>query len=290
MSMCRLRAGLLGVLALLLLGTFSATPAFAEGGPYCHHREVGEKTEGTRITEAEPEEIAGHSVGEQRFKTKILGIPFTIGAKQAQIKGIIYNNADQCQTKVAIVFETFQIVEGGKSLEACEVKINNNNIIKLNGHQAWKWSGEKKQLEEKSQAGQHRDWIFLPSELQQGATGLPNPETGPAFASIRIGPGATGCPLNGTEQFLVRGSTTVAGFAAQKGKENQNLGEWGKAEELVATGGEGAQHFWNGKQFIGVQTKLTFGIEPAKSIGKREVNTIGRQGKTPPQEIAYFES
>src|ERR1700730_15936289 len=96
----KLRAGLLGLLAIALLGAFSAAPAFAEGGPWCHHREVGEKTEGTRITEAEPEEVAGHSAGEQRFKSKILGLTFTIRAQQAQVKGIIYNNEDQCQSKV----------------------------------------------------------------------------------------------------------------------------------------------------------------------------------------------
>jgi hypothetical protein len=277
--MLKLRAGLLGLLAMLLLGAFAAAPAFAEGGPFCHHREVGEKTEGKRITEAEPEEIAGHG-GVQT----LTGLGLTIESEQAQVKGIIYNNADQCQSKVAITYSTPKIVGNPN----CEVKINSNNVVKLFGHQAWKWNGTKEQLEEKSQAKQHRDWIFLPVELQQGAKELP---TGTPFASITISSksGVTCNPLFVMKQAKVEGSATIAGFALQRGKENQNLEEWDEAQELRATGGEGKQHFWNGSQFIGVQTGLTFGAQTSLYNGAFEINTIGKQEKTPAQEMAYFE-
>ena len=282
MPRIKIRAGLLGLLALLALSAFSAAPAFAEGGPFCHHRNNSKEGEGARITEAEPEEIAGHG-GEQVLTGKAVLMTLNVVAKQAQIKGILYNNADQCQAKVSITYEGLSVL--GQETK-CNVQVNSNNVVKLYGHQAWKWNGEKKQLEEKSQALQHRDWIFTPVELQQGATGLP---TG-TFAALTF-TNKTGqtCPFNGVTQLVVEGSATVYGYAAQRGVENQNLGEWDEAEELVSTGGEGSQHFWNGTQFIGVQTGLKFG-EAAKYKGKLEVNTIGKQGKTPPQEVAYFES
>lgn len=282
MSMLKLRSGLLGLLAMLALGAFSAAPAFAVGGPFCHHREVGGEDEG-KITEAHPEEVAGHG-GVQRLEGTVGGMGLTIESEQAQVKGIIYNNADQCQAKVAITYSEPKIA----ALPTCEVKINSNNVVKLYGHQAWKWNGTTKQLEEKKQELQHRDWIFLPVELQQGAKELP---TGTPFATITITSKAgQKCPSTVIlTQAKVNGSATVAGYALQRGKENQNLGEWDEAEELRSTGGEGEQHFWNGSQFIGVKTGLTFGAPAAKYIGAFEINTIGKQEKTPPQEIAYFE-
>jgi len=279
MSVLKLRAGLLGLLAILLLGAFSAAPAFAVGGPFCWHREKGEKTKGARITEAEPEEIAGHG-GEQQ----LAGNGLLIESKGAQVKGIIYNNPDQCQAKVSIKYQEPIVIVGAE--KNCEVKVNGNNVVKLFGHQAWKWDGTKKQLEEKEQKLQHRDWIFLPVELQQGATGLPKEQT---FASLTITKKNNETCLPAINQLPVTGSATVAGFAnPQISKENQNLGEWGLVEELRSTGGEGAQHFWNGKEFIGVQTGLKFN-GAAKYRGIFEINTIGKQEKTPPQEIAYFE-
>jgi hypothetical protein len=96
--MFKLRVGLLGLLAIVLLGAFSAAPALAVGGPYCWHREKGEKLKGSKITEAEPEEIAGRG-GAQRFEGKLGGSPITMELEQVQVKGVIYNNPDQCQAK-----------------------------------------------------------------------------------------------------------------------------------------------------------------------------------------------
>jgi hypothetical protein len=281
-SVFKLRVGLLGLLAVVLLGAFSAAPALAEGGPYCWHREIGEKLKGSKITEAAPEEIAG-SGDAQRFEIRIAGQAIIMDSEKVQVKGIIYNNLDQCQAKVSLTYSEPKL-EGFE--KTCEVKINGTNVVKLFGHQAWKWNGTKVQLEEKSQALQHRDWIFLPVELQQGATGLP---TGTLEAiTITSKPGFT-CLL-AMPQVKVEGSATVEGFAnPQKTLGDQNLGEFAVVEELRSLGGEGAQHFWNGTRFVGVQTGLKFGGEPAKYVGKFEVNPIGKQGKTPPQEIAYFE-
>lgn len=278
MSILKLRAGLLGLLALLALSAFSAAPALAvSAGPFCHHREVGGLDEG-KITEAAPEEIAGHG-GTQTLTGKVLGISINVIATQAQVKGIVYNNADQCQSKVSVTYENLS-VEG---MPLCAVKVNSNNVVKLFGHQAWKWNGTAEQLNKENQKEQHRDWIFTPVELQKGATGMPTA----TYASLTFT--GAGCSILVTQQ-PVQGSATAEGFAAQKGVENQNLEQWGKVEEIVSKGGEGQQHFYNGTKNVGVQTALKFGSEPAKYKGTLEVITIGKQGKTPPQEIAYFES
>jgi hypothetical protein len=280
-SMFKLRVGLLGLLATVLLGAFSAAPALAVGGPYCWHRGIGEKeSKGLKITGQEPEEIAGRGGG-QRFE--FLGL--VLESEGVQVKGIIYNNPDQCQVKITLTYREQKVVGNPN----CEVKINGNNVVKMYGHQAWKWNGTKTQLGETKQELQHRDWIFLPVELQQGATGLP---TGTQLETITITSksGLKCSPLFVMNQTKVAGSATVAGFAnPQTLKEDQKLGTFGRVEELQTTGGEGAQHFWNGTQFIGVQTGLTFGEQASKYTGAFEINPIGRQGKAPPQEIAYFE-
>jgi hypothetical protein len=280
-SMFKLRVGLLGLLAIVLLGAFSAAPALAEGGPYCWHRGLGEKeVKGSKITGQEPEEIAGRG-GVQSLE----GLGLVMELEQVQVKGIIYNNPDQCQAKISLIYSGLKI-PGNPN---CEAKLNGNNVVKMYGHQAWKWDGTKKQLEEKKQELQHRDWIFLPVELQQGAKGLP---TGTPFATLTITSkaGLKCNPLFVMNQTKIAGSITTAGFInPQTLKEDQKLGTFGRVEELRTIGGEGAQHFWNGTQFIGVQTGLTFGEQASKYAGTFEVTPIGKQGKTPPQEIAYFE-
>jgi hypothetical protein len=284
----KLRAGLLVLGAMLLLGSLSATPAFAEG-PFCWQRENA-KSEAKKISEAEPEQFNGGG-GVQRLAGKVLGIPLEIESKQAQVKGIIYNNPDQCQSKILIDYVEPKIVTPTTDA-GCEVKINLQNSVKLYGHQAWKWNGEQSQLEILEQRHiQHRDWIFLPVELPQGATGLPETKEHP-FATITATKPAKGegCAIP-VEQQPVLGSASAEGFHLTNGAEpKQELEEFGTEEEITTTlnGGKGPQHFWNGARFVGVQTGLIFGVEPATYKGAFKTKTIGRQQHAP-QEIAYFE-
>jgi hypothetical protein len=285
----KLRAGLMVALgAMMLLGSLSATPAFAEGGPFCHEREAGGKGEGKLISESSPEQIQGTG-GVQKLVGKVLGLSLELESQQAQVKGIIYDNEDQCQIKVLIDYGTPKVVTPSNDA-GCEVKINTQNSVKLFGHQAWKWNGEKKQLEEPVQkAIQHRDWIFLPVELQQGATGLPKTET--PFATITL-KGSTECAVPG--EFPVSGSASAEGFKLTGGKEpKQELEEFGTEEEVTTSlnGGAGPQHFWNGSAFIGVQTGLFIGTtkEAAKYKGAYTIKPIGRQQGVAAQEIGYFE-
>jgi hypothetical protein len=272
----KMRAGLLGLVAMLMLGAFSAAPAFAEGGPFCHHRAVGEEGNGAKITEAAPEQVLGEGLG-QKLTGKVLGLATVINAVSAEVKGVLYNNPDQCQSKITITYHELS-VEG---MPDCVVTVNSNNTVKLYGHQAWKWNGTKTQLEEKSQALQHRDWIFLPVELPQGATGLPTGETPYATITLTNKSEKEPCAIKGFTQEPVTGSAT-----AEVGK--QALKEWSLNEEQITRGGAEKQHFWNGAAFIGVETGLKFAGTAAKYEGVFKVKTIGRQGGAA-QEVAYFE-
>jgi hypothetical protein len=286
----KFRARLLVALAaVILLGSLSASPAFAEGGPFCHHRAVGGKGEGEKISEAEPEAFDGGG-GEQQLVDKILGSPITIAIKQVQVKGIVYNNLDQCQTKTLIDYVEPRVVSPA-SFTGCEVKINIQNSVKIFGHQAWKWAGEKKELEEKEPGKiQHRDWIFLPVELPQGAIGLPKTEV--PFAIITLSKKGTGeCEIAKIEAN-VTGSMSGEGFKLTNGGEpKQALEEFGTEEEINTelNGGRGPQKFWNGSlPWIGVQTGLEFAGAAATYKAAFKIKTIGRQ-QGAAQEIAYFE-
>jgi hypothetical protein len=284
----KLRVGLLALVAMLLLGSLLAAPAFAAipEGPYCHHRAAGGKGEGSRITEAEPEEIQGGG-GAQTVTSKVLGLAITLEAIQVQIKGIIYNNPDQCQIKELIDFHLPHVTSPTDDT-GCEVTINKQNSIKLFGHQALKWAGQAKELTEEHPL-QHRDWIFLPVELQQGAKELPKTEV--PFALITLSKKGTGECVTPIEAAPVKGSYSAEGFAlGVAGEPNQALEVFATEEEITSTlnGGAVPQQIWNGKEQVGVQTGLFLSTEPAKYKGAFKVKPIGTQ-KHAAEEIAYFE-
>ncbi len=103
MSGIKLRAGLLGLLAMLLLGSYAASPAFAKGGPFCHHR--NNSTEGNgELIKAQTPEIVGGSGGVQVLTGKVLGMEVKNEAQSVTVTGNLYNNAQQCQTKVELIY------------------------------------------------------------------------------------------------------------------------------------------------------------------------------------------
>jgi len=270
----KLRVGLLGLLAMLLLGSYAAAPAFAEGGPYCHHRAIRGEGEGELIKAQTPEQIFGEGT-EQKLKGTLARAPIAIESTAAQVKGIIYNNEDQCQVKVEIHYQPLSIV--GQTA-TCNAELPNNNTVKLFGHQVWKWNGTTEQLRENPQRRQVRDWLFLPRELQQGATSLPPSQT---FTVINITSVMGRTCLIASRQNEVTGSATAQAVPYQLGVGNVT-------EEQRTEGSEGKQHFWNGREFVGFETGLSFAREPAKYEGSFKVKTIGRQQEAP-QEIVYSE-
>jgi hypothetical protein len=268
-SRLKLRAGLLGLLALLLLGSYAATPAFAEGGPYCHHREVGTKTEGEKIEEKSPEQFKTEGA-EQKFEGEVGGAKIEVVAKHTQAKGILYNNADQCQSKVELQFKELSVT----GVSGCNVVVNGNNIIKLYGHRAWSYNGETKQLEEKPQLNQKPVWIFTPVELLQEKEELPNA----TFAVLKF---------SGVECVLAGVTVEAKGTAGAESKP-EAVEVWGTKEEQIYTKGEVWLHFWNGKKFVPAKTGITLAGKAAAYVGVLKLETTGHQQK-PAQEVADYE-
>lgn len=272
----KLRVGLLGLMAMLLVGSYVATAASAQG-PFFHHRNKGETGNGVKWgqTSTPPWEAVEGKGPEAKLESKILAEPVHITAESFSVTGIIFNNALQGQTKIQFKYVNPKLL---KPVLPCTVVIGMNNTVKLYGHLAWTWNGTAEQLKEQPQTGQKPDWIFLPSELQQGAETLP---TELVFTQITLqNKGTEVCPLAG--QFAVKGSAAAA-------VEPPNVGEWGVTEKVKALPNGTKQHFWNGAKNNGVEVNLKLGLEPAKLEQEAEVKTVGTQGFEP-QEIAKFEN
>jgi hypothetical protein len=262
----RARAALLGALTLLLVSAFASTNALAGAGPFAYHRAIGEKGNGVKIAETSPESFQGEG-GEQRAASKISGTEIEGVAKSVQLKGIIYNNSLQGQLKMELKFHEVELTK--PKLPGCEVKFGKNDTTSVVGHLAWKWNGTTKQLEEQSQAGQGPTGVGVGSEIKEGATELPNTE----FTSIAFTGSACGVLIG---KFAAKGSETI------KTKPSA-LGEWSKSLAITLSEGKERIHFWNGKSFIGAETALLLGSEPARISGESKAEVSS-------QEIAVFEN
>jgi hypothetical protein len=262
----RTRATLLGALTLLLASSFGSATALAGPGPFAYHRAIGEKSNGVKISEKSPESFQGEG-GEQKAASKISGTEVEGVAKSVQIKGILYNNSLQGQLKMELKFHEVELIK--PKLPGCEVKFGKNDTASVVGHLAWKWDGTAKQLEEPSQARQGPAGVGLGSELKEGATELPNTE----FTTITFSGAACGVLIG---KFAAKGSETI------KTKPSM-LGEWSKSLAITLSEGKEKIHFWNGKTFIGAETALLLGSEPAKVSGESKATVTS-------QEITVFEN
>ncbi|HEY7952526.1 MAG TPA: hypothetical protein VID70_06010, partial [Solirubrobacteraceae bacterium] len=66
------RVGLLGMLALLLIGSYAAASAEANQGPFWYHRNSEAEGNGVKLSAAAPEEIRGGG-GEVTLEAKLGG-------------------------------------------------------------------------------------------------------------------------------------------------------------------------------------------------------------------------
>lgn len=275
------RVWLLGMLVMLLVGSFATASAEA-AGPFWYHRcsSLCPGIKWSQQTEKPPwEEVRGGG-GEAVLEGKLIAMPVTIVAKQVQVKGIVYNNALQGQAKLEFAYSQPAITKPAQ-LAGCPVIIGTRNVVKVFGHQAWTWDGTTSQLEkQKQQPEQKPDWIFIGQELQQGATGLPK---GVPFTNITIG-GVAGCTIAEKTplQFTVEGSVAAA-------VKPEHTEEYSTSQTAEALGNGALQHFWNGEKNVGSETKLIFGGEAATLKQTDTVNTFGRQGGSP-EELALLES
>jgi hypothetical protein len=279
----RIRTAMLGLLAVLLVGSAMAASASAAAGPFWHHREVGEKNEGAKIEEKSPETFEGKG-GEQTLSSSLSGQKIIIQSKIVESKGEIFNNSKQGQIIVTNHYIEPKLVE--PALKGCEVKVGTNNTVTIKGHLAWKWNGEEKQLtaENQREAGQTPDFIFTAIEppQQKPAVKEINLVGVGGFTPITLSPAANCGALAGT--FTVAGSDVGIG--------NLGLEEWSQNltvrtisnptpsnKELIQIY---LQHYWDGEAQQGAKIGLTFAGEPASLVG--QTNT-----KTTKQEVAGFE-
>ena len=272
----KIRVGVLGLMVMLLLGSYAATSAYAEAGPFCHHRAIGGEGKGTKITSAAPEFVQGE--GEEQ---RLTGANATVVASSVQVKGILYNNEDQCQTKLELKYHEPHLA--GHPL--CTATVGGPaNAVKVVGHLAWKWNGTLAQLEEQPQKEQVQDWIFLPSKSELNTQGgfpgeLPKEE----FTNITFAKNVECGVLSGTSS-KVTGSVGGVILAPNHG----GLETWTspKEPEVVYTPGtQLKQHIWWGSlnRFVGVDVNLGF-------AGSNSASLTGSFRVFPDfQEIAHFE-
>jgi hypothetical protein len=264
-SIPRIRTVLLGVLALLLANSLASASAFAEAGPFWHHRAVGETGVGAKIEEKSPETFRGEG-GEQTLKGSIAGTAIEGVATSVQVKGIIYNNALQGQVKLKMTLHEPRLVK--PNLPGCVTTIGESNTISTLGHLVWKWDGTAKQLTEAPGSNQKPDGIAVPSEIAAGSTELPKG----VFTTITLKGAACGVLIG---KYPIEGSTALEGTP-------ENLEEWATSINVRLPEGKHKQHFWNGKTFIGVETGLSSAGSEAGISGEAKA-------KADVQEVAAFE-
>jgi hypothetical protein len=233
------RTLLLGLLACVLMGSVAADAAYAEAGPFFLTRGVGSEGSGEKLSETNPGEVYGEG-GEQALKSTIAGTAIEITAKSAQDKGIIYNNALQGQVKILAAYSGLKLAK--PELKECTPKMGSKNEIKTEGHLAWKWNGEKSQLEESSPKVQKPGIIFTSAPIAEGQTKLSEGR----FTEVILS--GSGCGvLAGT--FPVTGSLSMTIKPA-------NVGEWTTGLGSAAPGSKQV-HFWNAKEFVGAEAGLS---------------------------------
>jgi hypothetical protein len=267
-----LRAAVLGLLAVMLAGSVMAATASAGPGPFWYHREVGAKGNGVKISANAPESFKGTG-GTQTLKSIVSGTPIVTRASSVQVKGAILNNVFQGQIKLELIYNQPALVE--PALKECTVRIGTDNIVVVKGHLAWKWNGEKKQLEEQKQkeAGQTPILLSTPREIQQGATALPEGVV-------------TTLTLTGSGCGVLAGAHTIegneVGLPSPAGLEEFSRTLVVRTLE-EAVGQRYKLHFWNGLKFIGAEANLALASNSFFLIGQTAVESAK-------QEVAILES
>jgi hypothetical protein len=258
------RTIVIGVLALLAILSAGVSSAYAEGGPFWHHRAIGEKGEGTKIEEKSPETVQGKG-GKQTLEILVGGTNVTVVSRENPFADRFFNISWQGQIEQTTEWSHPEIASPG--LKGCEPKINSNNQVKTIEHLAWKWNGLKKQLELKPQAAEQAwDLIVLPEPMAEGETKVP----GGTFSTVALS--GEGCGVL-AGKYTLKGNLSVIPSIAK-------LETW-STSLTVSSPGWPLQHIWNGKEFVGVEPGLTLGEAKATLTGSLETKT--------PEEIAVFE-
>ena len=296
----RLRALVLGLLAVMLAGSVMAGAASAEAGPFWHHREIGGTGKGEKIEPKAPESFEGKG-GKQVLTSEPGGTKIELTSPATQVKGALVNGPHQGQIKLVIFYQQPELKINNEVAKECKASIGQqgqfSDIVQLKGHLAWKWDGTKEQLEEEPQKVQKWDIIFTQIEPQRQSE-----KEFPLF-DLRTGVGVfaeidlvgNGCPglLKGPQR--VGGSEVGIPSLPELGEFSKTLGvrtipSGTLPKEVVGNKVEGLgflQQVWVGlptgkKESQPLILGLTFAGQQANLVGQTE--TTAAQ-----QEIAVFE-
>jgi hypothetical protein len=282
------RATVLGLLALLLVGSISAGSASANPGPICWHRE-NSKDVGARIPATAPEPFFGNG-GTQVLEGAISGQAVEITSSIAQIKGVIYNarnqagTAIQCQIKAWIHYQKLELSK--PVISGCTVTIGEagDNNKQFYGEFIWTYAGVAKELTEQPQLAQKPAQVIWPAragEIEPGGKEIPSGE----FTKINFG---AKCGLFSSTKVSVKGNAGVS-IANHLGEEG--VEKWDTSFKVAALG-EAWQCFWVGTEkegkYVEFKPGLSTGSESAKYKGPFTLEVIKRQ-QNPVQEIALKE-
>jgi hypothetical protein len=294
MSTSKIRAVVLGTLAVMLAGSVMAATASAEAGPFWHHRQEGESGEGAKIPANKPENFSGHG-GVQTLTGEISNIKVELISAAAQVKGQIQNTEHQGQIKVAIFYQPPSLKINGETPKECIASVGQQgqftNIVQLKGHLAWKWDGTTQQLTEQPQRQQKWDIVFTQAEPQE--------QTGRPLIDLRKAPGAfaeikftgAGCGVLSTGPAKVAGAEVGIPAPSQLESWSKKLnirtlpsGQFPKEVlgEAAPTGAGFLQHIWVGAGYQPLVLGLTLGGNAANLSGQTDVDAEQ-------QEIAVFE-
>ncbi len=273
----RIRALMLGTLAVMLAGMAMAAIASAEAGPFWHHRPIAGKGAGEKIEPNAPENFKGTG-GEQTLKGKIGSEPIEIKSSGLQVKGAIFNGPDRGQVKLSLVYNQPRLTLPNKP--NCAVTVGEKNIVVVKGHLMWKWDGTKTQLEKAvQQPEQTPDLVFTAVEPQQQKPFVEkvNMTNNGTFTTVS---------LKGTECGVLAGTFNVNG--SEVGIPNPaRTEEWSRKLAVRTVEGQPGvgtflQHYWDQEAYQGALVGLTFASNSASLIGQTEV-------ESEQQEVAVFE-
>ena len=291
----RIRALVLGLLAVMLVGLVTAGAASAEPGPFWHHRTGGEGV-GAKIEPNAPENFSGKG-GEQTLTGEVTAKPENakaiITSPAVQVKGAIFNVDHQGQIKLVLFYQPLSVKINNVAKPKCIATVGQqgqfSNIVQVKGHLAWKWDGSQTQLEEQPQKAQKWDIVFTATEPQeQPGRPLLDLRNQGIFAEIN---------LKGEECGVLAGIQKVSGSEVGLPSLSQ-LAEWSKKlsvrtlqsgqlpAEVLGNKVEKEgflQHIWVGNGYQPLIVGLTFASNPANLIGQTDTEAAQ-------QEIAVFGS
>lgn len=275
----KIRLLVTSLLLVMAFGAVASMPAWAEPGPWWHHRAAGEKGNGLKIEKNSPEKFEGEGAGTE-LVAKFAGTAISIKC-ELKAKGSIWNEINQGQEKIAQgqgkVLAAYEKCVA-KGLEGCTVTVTPSGSYTF--LLMWKYEGNARELENKDQTlqGQHFDAAMVPA----GVTIVSGAESKEAvfkekksFAELTFGKNC------GVLDGLKSQAEGAIGFTSEI-----SLEQFTKDPTLKFPGAVPNQHIWLAGPlpgFIPIKVPMTVGGEEAKFSGELPIAFAS-------QEVGVFET